>query len=173
MFTRPPAGHFSAGNSQTLSVTFNPTDSTDYNSVTTTASINVDKKALTVTGSTAAAKVYDGTTAEPLGGTAAFLPAEALGSGSPSDGKPYTGDTITIGGTATGTFAAKDVGTALAVTVTGVTVGGANSSNYTVTQQTGLTANITPKALTVTGLTAAAKVYDGTTAEPLGGTAAF
>ena len=55
------------------------------------------------------------------------------------------------------------------MTVTGVTVSGTNSGDYSVTQQTGLTANITPKALTVTGLTAAAKVYDGTTTEPWAG----
>ena len=151
-------------------VTVSGTNSGDY-SVTqqTGLTANITPKALTVTGLTAAAKVYDGTTTEPLGGTAAFLASETPGSGSTSDGKPYSGDTITIGGTAAGTFAAKDVGTALAVTVTGVTVSGTNSGDYTVTQQTGLTANITPKALTVTGLTAAAKVYDGTTAEPLGG----
>jgi hypothetical protein len=46
--------------------------------------------------------------------------------------------------------------------VSGVTVTGAQAGNYTVTQQTGLTANVTPKALTVAA-TAASKAYDGTT----------
>ena len=54
--------------------------------------------------------------------------SETPGSGSTSDGKPYSGDTIAIGGTATGTFAAKDVGTSLAVTVTGVTVSGTRAA---------------------------------------------
>jgi len=59
------------------------------------------------------------------------------------------------------------------VTVSGVTITGTGSGNYTPTQQTGLTADITAKALTITGLTASARVYDGTTVEPLGGTAAL
>ncbi|HNS71016.1 MAG TPA: YDG domain-containing protein, partial [Verrucomicrobiota bacterium] len=116
--------------------------------------VTVNKKALTVTGLTAQNKVYDATTTAPLSGTAALLGAEALGSGSTSDGKPYTGDDVSVGGTAAGTFSNKDVGTGKAVTVTGCTLSGAQAGNYTVTQPTGLTANITPKALTVTGLTA-------------------
>jgi len=52
-----------------------------------------------------------------LGGTAAFLSTEAAGSGMTSDGRPYTGDVITIGGTASGTFTSKDVGSGKAVTV--------------------------------------------------------
>src|SRR5207249_585409 len=40
-------------------------------------------------------------------------------------------------------------------------------------QQTGLTANITPKALTTSGLTASNKIYDGTTTATLDGTAAL
>src|SRR5437660_128637 len=71
-----------------------------------------------------------------------------------------------------GTLAAKDVG-AEAVTITGVTVTGTGSGNYTVTQQTGLTQSVTPKALTVSGITAASTIYDGTTTAKLGGIAAF
>src|SRR5207245_2195044 len=74
--------------------------------------------------------------------------------------------------TAAGTLAAKDVGTR-AVTITGNTVTGTGSGNYTVTQQTGLTQTITAKALTVSGITAASTIYDGTTTAKLGGTAAF
>ena len=45
----PAAGTvLSAGAGQTLSVTFTPTDTTDYNSVTTTATINVSQAQLTV-----------------------------------------------------------------------------------------------------------------------------
>jgi hypothetical protein len=48
------------------------------------------------------------------------------------------------------------------VTVTGVTITGTGSGNYTATQQTGLTANITARAITVTAATNS-KTYDGTT----------
>ena len=135
--------------------------------------VTVNKKALTVTGLTAQNKVYDATTTAPLSGTAALLGAEALGSGSTSDGKPYTGDDVSVGGTAAGTFSNKDVGTGKAVTVTGCTLSGAQAGNYTATQPAGLTADITPKALTVTGLTAQNKVYDATTAASLSGAAAL
>lgn len=134
---------------------------------------DISAKALTVTGVTAGSKVYDGLTTATLGGTAALLAAEAPGAGTTSDGKPYTGDTVTVGGTAVGAFASKDVGSGVSVTVTGKTLSGAQSGNYIVTQPTGLTANITAKALTVSGLTASNKVYDGLTTATLGGTAAL
>ena len=85
---------------------------------------------------------------------------------------PYSGDSVTIGGTAAGTLAAKDVGTQ-AVTITGVTETATDSGDYTVTPQAGLTQTVTPKALTVSGITAASTVYDGTNTAKLGGTAAF
>src|SRR5205823_10907185 len=81
-------------------------------------------------------------------------------------------DSVSAGGTAAGTLASRSVGTP-AVTITGVTVMGTGSGNYTVTQQTGLTQVITAKALTVSGITAASTTYDGTTTAKLGGTAAF
>src|SRR5207253_1842152 len=43
----------------------------------------------------------------------------------------------------------------------------------TVTSQAGLTQTVTAKALTVSGITAASTIYDGTTTAKLGGTAAF
>ncbi|WP_312440426.1 YDG domain-containing protein [Janthinobacterium sp.] len=120
-----------------------------------TASITA--KALTVTGQLAGNKVYDGNTAAQLsGGTLSGLVA---------------GETLVIGGQ-NAAFADKNAGTAKAVTVTGTTlVDTANglASNYTVSNPTGLTASITPKALTVAGQLAANKVYDGTTAAQLSG----
>ena len=127
---------------------------------------------MTVSGITAAPTPYDGTTTVKLGGTAAFQGTETAGAGTTSDGKPYSVDSVSTGGTAAGTLAAKDVGTQ-GVTITGVTVTGTGNGNYMVTQQTGLAQSVTAKALTVSGLTASAKVYDGTTTEPLGGAAAF
>ncbi len=48
-------------------------------------------------------------------------------------------------------------------------LGGAAAGNYTLTQPIGLTANIAPAALTVTGTSVANKVYDGTAAAALTG----
>jgi phosphotransferase system IIA component len=134
---------------------------------------NITPKALTVSGLSASNKTYDATTTATLTGTAALQAAEAAGAGTSADGKPYTGDTVTVGGTPSGTFASKDVDNGIAVTVSGNTIGGAQAGNYSITQQVGLTANITPKALTVSGLTASDKIYDATTAATLSGTAAL
>lgn len=138
-------------------------------SITTTASIGA--KALTLTGLTANNRTYDGTSTATLAGTAALLTAEAPGGGTAGDGAPYAGDTVAPAGTATATFASKDVAKGIAVSVSGFTLSGAQASNYSVTQPTALTANITAKTLTVSGVTAANKVYDGTTAASLSGTA--
>ena len=106
---------------------------------------------------------------------AALLAAETAGTGSSSDGKPYTGDTVTLSGTAVGTFASKDVANAISVTVAGNTLSGSQAGNYVLAanEQSGLTANITAKTLFVSGLSASNKVYDGTTNATLSGTAAL
>src|SRR5258708_9625113 len=70
-------------------------------------------------------------------------------------------------GNATGTFADKNVGTGKVVPASGFGISGPQSSNYTVSQPAGLTANITTKPVTVTGITANNKVYDGTSAATL------
>jgi filamentous hemagglutinin family protein len=112
---------------------------------------------LPVTGVTAANKIYDATTAAILGGTASI--------------KPIAGDAVTVSGIGAGVFSDKNVGNGKAVTITGYTLAGADASNYTIVQPTGVTANITPANLTVTGVTAASRVYDGKTDATLGGTA--
>ena len=97
-----------------------------------TASITA--KTLNVTGLTASDRVYDTTTVASLGGTAAV--------------SALSGDTVTVGGTAAGAFADKNVGTAKTITVSGVTISGTDATNYTLVQQTGLTASITAATLT-------------------------
>ncbi len=171
-----PAGTFADRNVGTAKaitvtgVTVSGTDSGNYTVTQPTGlTANVTAKALTVAGVTATDSVYNATTTATLGGTAAFLSAQAAGTGTTSDGKPYSIDAITIGGSAAGTFADRHVATAKAITVTGVTVTGTDSANYTVTQPTGLTANVTKKTLTISGVTASNKIYDGTTAVTLSG----
>jgi hypothetical protein len=121
-------------------------------------SANVTQASLAVTGLTAVNKTYDTTTAAPLGGTAAVA--------------AMAGDTVTLGGTAVGSFADKNVGAAKAVTVTGNSISGPDAANYALSQQAGLRANVTQASLTVTGLTAVNKIYDTTTVAVLGGSAA-
>ncbi|MBO7725252.1 MAG: hypothetical protein J6S40_02185, partial [Thermoguttaceae bacterium] len=73
------------------------------------------------------------------------------------------GDVVTVDFTnASATFADKNVGEEKAVSVTGLTYGGADAGNYEITLAD-VTADITPKAITV-NFTADEKVYDGTTA---------
>jgi filamentous hemagglutinin family protein len=113
-------------------------------SVGTTA--NITQRALTVTA-TGVTKVYDGTTA-----ATAVLADDRIG-----------GDTLALG-YASAAFADRHAGSGKAVSVTGMTLGGADAGNYVLTANTAAAiADITPRALTVTA-TGVGKVYDGTTA---------
>ena len=71
------------------------------------------------------------------------------------------GDTLTVRGTAS--FSDKNVGTGKTVSVTGISISGINSDNYSLTSTTAsTTADITAKPLTVSAI-GKKKVYDGTT----------
>jgi hypothetical protein len=73
-----------------------------------------------------------------------------------------SGETVTyVGGSAT--FDTKNVGMGKTVTATGLSLSGADAGNYTVNGTATATANITPLGITGS-VTAANKVYDGTTA---------
>ena len=109
---------------------------------------NITAKALTVVGVAASNKVYDATPTATLTGTAALQSAEAGGAGTTSDGKPYSGDTVALSGTASGAFPAKTIGSGLAVTISGLGLSGAQAGDYSLTAPAGVTANITTKALT-------------------------
>ena len=137
-------------------------------------SANITTKALTITGLTPNNKVYDATLGATFSGTANLLASEAAGAGTTADGKPYTGDAVSVTGSATGSFATINVasGVSVSVSVSGLSLAGAQSSNYALTLPT-LAANITAKALSITGVVAADKSYDGTTAATLSGTAAL
>jgi autotransporter-associated beta strand protein len=132
----------------------------------------ITPKALAVSGITADLKTYDGTTNAKLSGIAQLLTAEAPGTGSVADGTPYVGDTLAVGGSVSGTLAARDVGDR-AVTITSVTLAGPDAGNYTLVNPQGLVQTVIPKALTVTGLACTNKLYDGTTAATLHGTNAL
>jgi len=113
---------------------------------------NITPKALTVTGVTAASRDYDGT-------------RNAVLSGGALSGL-VSGETLNLDLTnQTGVFADKNAGSGKVVTVAGATVSDGTTglaSNYTISNASGVTATIAPKALTVTGVTAADRDYDGT-----------
>ena len=125
--------------------------------ITIACSGTVTTAPLTITGVTANNKSYNGLTTATLSGTAAYSGLQ-------------NGETFSVTGTASASFATATVGTAKAVTVTGYTT---PSSNYTVSQPTGLTADITTVNLTITGVTADNKSYDGLTTATLSGTPAY
>jgi len=137
-------------------ITLSGTDSASYLPATTTASTtaSITAATLTVSGIMAANKVYDAKTTATLNTNSAALVGV------------ITGDAVTLSiGAAKGTFSDKTIGTGKTVTVSGLTIGGTNSSNYKLTQPT-TTANITARPLTVT-VSGANKVYDGTTTATL------
>ncbi len=103
---------------------------------------------ITVTGITVNNKVYDGSTTATLN----------------TSGYDFVGitegDIVTlISSGATAAFGDKNVGTGKSVTVSGLTLGGADAYKYTLTQPTGLTANITSKTITITPTDGQSKVY--------------
>ena len=63
------------------------------------------------------------------------------------------------------------MGTDRPVTVSGYSLSGADASNYALVEPTGLSANISPASLVLTGVAANNKVYDTTVAATLVGTA--
>jgi hypothetical protein len=112
---------------------------------------------LAVTGVVASNKVYDATTVASVTGTATV--------------NALAGDEVAVAGPGSGNFADKNVGTGKAVIVSGYTLSGADASNYTVMQPSGLAANITTATLAVSGVMVLNKVYDATTVASLSGTA--
>ena len=151
-----PSANFTtkdAGTGKTVTVTgytLTGLDADNYNPVQPTGlSANISKANLTVTGISANDKVYDATLTATLAGT-------------PTAAALLT-DSVSVTGIPTASFADKNVSaSAIGVSVTGYTLSGTDAGNYEVVQPSGLSAFITPKALTLAGLSAASsKIYDG------------
>ena len=102
-----------------------------------------------VTGITAANKTYDGNTSATLN-TSSTVGFTGL----------FSGDNLTVA-SATGTFASPNASAnPIAVSVTGITLGGTDAGNYTLSTPTASTsASIAPYAVSLTGT----RTYDGTT----------
>lgn len=127
----------------TLTVTY--TSATHYGT-STTGAITVAQKDVTITGLGAENKVYDGSNSATVTGTADVA------------GKVGSDDVTVTGGTAT--FNNKNVGTGKTVTFTGYSLSGVDAGNYKLTAQPAdVTAEITAKEVTVTGITATNRTY--------------
>jgi len=101
-------------------------------------------KSLTVTGTTVSTKSYDGTTTASLvGGTLSGV----VGS-----------ESITLN--QSGTFANANAGSSILVTATD-SISGSTAANYLLVQPSGLTGNINPKQISISGAVANNKIYDG------------
>src|SRR5262249_48140859 len=111
---------------------------------TATATANITARTLTI-NAIAANKTYDGTAAA----TATL-----------SDNR-VSGDVLTLS-YAGATFSDKNAGTGKSVTITGVSVSGADAANYAYSSTASATANISSRALTVSA-SGVNKIYDGTT----------
>ena len=157
-----PSGLFAdknAGTGKTVTVSGIALTGTDLDnyalaSITATTTANIDPRALTVGAISAVNKTYDGSTTATLDTSNATLTGVL-------QGESVALDTSR----ASGQFDTKDVGQGKAVTVTDFALsGGADAANYRLADPTLMTtANIDPRALTVSGISAINKTYDGTT----------
>ena len=111
------------------------------------ATADISPKDLTA-AYTAADKAYDGNSAATVAGVSEDI---------------ISGDAVTFSQSAL--FDSKNAGTGKTVNVTGISIGGTDAPNYTLLNNSATTtADIAPKALAVSGITASNKVYDGTRA---------
>jgi hypothetical protein len=141
----------------TAVITAHKAEDAVYAAASNSYTLTVNPKPVTITGVTAANKVYDGATTATISGTAAV--SGLVGS-----------DVVTVNN-GTAAFADKNVSNGKTVSFSGFSLGGANAGNYSLSQPANTTANITAKPVTITGLTAANKFFDGTTTATITGTA--
>ena len=128
------------------------TDAANYNLTAQPASVtaNISKKDVTITGLSVENKTYDGTPNATVKGTAVV------------DGI-INDDTVTVT-SGTASFADKNAANEKTVTFSGYSLGGTDAANYNLTAQpTSVTANITAKPITINGVTATNRNYNGTT----------
>ena len=122
----------------------------DEGAITATVSnaVNGDRIGVTITGLQAESKTYDGTAAAVITGTPALSGLMA-------------GDDVTVDAArAAAAFADADAGTGKTVLLSGYALTGADAANYTlIAQPTGITADITKAAITVTPDAGQSKTY--------------
>lgn len=142
--------------------TLSGTNSADYSLVQpSNLTGNITTKALTITGISGTSRPYNGLRDATLTGTATLN--GVVGS-----------ESVSLSSPSSFTFASAGVGTGIAITpASDFTISGSHASNYTLTQPTGISANIIEKGLMISGLTATDKEYDGHRNVTVTGTAAY
>lgn len=141
--------------SGSVSITASQEGNDQYNPATPVIqNLTIAQKLLTVVGALAENKVYDGNADASISGAAL---AGMIGP-----------DVVELVNAEAGTFAQAQVGSGIAVS-TSMSIQGTDSQHYTLEQPSGLTADITALTLTVDGVVAENKVYDGNTTAQLSG----
>ena len=131
--TEPVTGYAPVGS---YSITPSGLTSANYAITFASGTLTVSQATLTVSGITAANKVYDGTTAATLNTTGAVLVGV------------LSGDTISLGTSgAVGTFTSKNGRSGVTVNISGLTISGAEVSDYTLGPPS-TTATITARPIT-------------------------
>jgi hypothetical protein len=105
--------------------------------------LTVDRRALTISGAVANDKFYDGVATATVDFKGAGLSGVLAGDAVSLDSSAYSA-----------AFDSASTGTGKPVTVTGVTLRGADAGNYTVSQPGGLSADIAPASTAVSSSTA-------------------
>ncbi|OTG66601.1 YDG domain-containing protein [Acinetobacter silvestris] len=143
-----------AGTGKTVTIngiSLSGADAGNYNLVNNTASSTADisKANLNIGGITANNKTYDGKNTATLNTDGAIFNGIIVG------------DDLALTG-ATGTFSDKNAGTGKTVTISGISLSGADAGNYNLVNNTASsTADISKANLNIGGITANNKTYDG------------
>ena len=129
-------------------ITATAAETANYQQSAASYTLRVSPKGVTITGLQAESKTYDGTAAAVITGTPALSGLMA-------------GDDVTVDAArAAAAFADADAGTGKTVLLSGYALTGADAANYTlIAQPTGITADITKAAITVTPDAGQSKTY--------------
>ena len=129
-------------------ITATAAETANYQQSAASYTLRVSPKGVTITGLQAESKTYDGTAAAVITGTPALSGLMA-------------GDDVTVDAAcAAAAFADADAGTGKTVLLSGYALTGADAANYTlIAQPTGITADITKAAITVTPDAGQGKTY--------------
>ena len=129
-------------------ITATAAETANYQQSAASYTLRVSPKGVTITGLQAESKTYDGTAAAVITGTPAL------------SGLIAGDDVIVDAARAAAAFADADAGTGKTVLLSGYALTGADAANYTlIAQPTGITADITKAAITVTPDAGQGKTY--------------
>jgi hypothetical protein len=127
----------------------------------TLSNVTITQAPLTVTGLTGTGRNYNGSIVDALSGTAMLSGL-------------VSGESLTLGGTASGTLDSANVGNRTVTTAITIADNGSFlAGNYTLTQPTLANVSITQAPLTVAGLSGTGRIYNGSTVDALTGSAAL